>query len=59
MDEVWLVVVEDRWVSRRATTSIGTPWRIMAVAWLWRSMWAVNPIPVRAAMRPISWCTAG
>jgi len=41
------VVVEDRWVSSRATTSIGTPWRIMAVAWLWRSMRAVNPIPVR------------
>ena len=30
----------------------------MSVAWLWRSMWAVKPIPVRAAMRPISWCTA-
>jgi len=53
------VVVEDRWVSSRATTSTGTPRRTMPVAWLWRSMRAVKPIPVRAAMRPISWCTAG
>ena len=59
MDIGLAVVAGDRWVSSRATTSIGTPWRTMPVAWLWRSMWAVKPIPVRAAIRPISWCTAG
>jgi len=52
------VVAGERWVSSRATTSTGTPWRTVSVAWLWRSMWAVKPIPVRAAMRPISLCTA-
>jgi hypothetical protein len=30
--QVELVVLDERWVSSLATTSMGTPWRIMAVA---------------------------
>ena len=46
-------------MSSLATTSMGTPWRIISVACEWRSTCAVKTIPVRAAMRPISSCTVG